>query len=97
MRYAIFGASGAVGKELGEKLAAEEISFRVVGRSESKLREAFNECEPFVEYCVTDLARVEDALRAASEVETVFYALGLPLYRVCTASRNDRDLSEGGC
>lgn len=78
MKYAIFGASGGVGKELGKRLAAEKIPFRVVGRSESKLQKAFSECAPFVEYCAADLSKPEDAARAASGVETVFYTLGLP-------------------
>ncbi len=78
MKYAIFGAAGAVGKELGKKLASEKIPFRVVGRSESNLHQAFNDCAPFVEYCAADLAKAEDAVRAASGVETVFYTLGLP-------------------
>lgn len=78
MKYAIFGASGGVGKELGKKLASEQIPFRVVGRSEEKLREAFQTCEPFVEYCAADLSKPEDTARAASDIETVFYTLGLP-------------------
>ncbi len=76
MRYAIFGASGGVGKELAKLLAAEKSEFRVVGRSEEKLRREFAEHEPYVEYCAADLAKPEDAARAAAGVDTVFYLVG---------------------
>ncbi len=78
MKYAIFGASGGVGKESAKLLATEKVEFRVVGRSEAKLREEFAEHEPYVEYCGADLSKAEDASRAASGVETVFYLVGQP-------------------
>jgi nucleoside-diphosphate-sugar epimerase len=78
MKYAIFGAAGGVGKELGKMLAAERSEFRVVGRSEAKLRQGFADCEPYVEYCAADLIKPEDAARAADGVETVFYTAGQP-------------------
>jgi nucleoside-diphosphate-sugar epimerase len=78
MKYAIFGAAGGVGKELGKLLAAERSEFRVVGRSEAKLREGFSDCEPYVEYCAADLMNPDDAARGANSVETVFYTAGQP-------------------
>lgn len=78
MKYAIFGASGGVGKELAKLLAAEKEEFRVVGRSEAKLREEFAEHGPYVEYCAADLSKPEDAARAADGIETVFYLVGQP-------------------
>ncbi len=78
MKYAIFGASGGVGKELAKLLAAEKAQFRVVGRSEEKLRQEFAEHEAYVEYCAADLVKPEDAARAAEGVETVFYLVGQP-------------------
>jgi nucleoside-diphosphate-sugar epimerase len=78
MRYAIFGASGGVGKELAALLASEKENFRVVGRSGAKLRDSFKDFEPYVEYCEADLAMPEGAGRAAEGVDTVFYTLGVP-------------------
>lgn len=78
MKFAIFGAAGAVGKELGKILAREHFPFRVVGRSERELRNSFDEFEPLVEYCIADLMNPEDAARAASGIETVFYTVGVP-------------------
>jgi len=78
MKYAIFGAAGGVGKELGKLLASEKSEFRVVGRSEAKLRKSFADCEPYLEYCAADLMNPDDAARAAEGVETVFYTAGQP-------------------
>jgi nucleoside-diphosphate-sugar epimerase len=77
-KYAIFGASGGVGKELAKLLAAEKVQFRVVGRSEEKLRDEFAGYEPYVDYCGADLSKAEDAARAAQGVDTVFYLVGQP-------------------
>ena len=78
MKNAIFGATGGVGKELAKLLAAEKVEFRVVGRSEEKLRREFAEHEPYVEYCAADLGKPKDAARAAEGVDTVFYLVGQP-------------------
>ena len=81
MKYALFGASGAVGKALALVLANEQVKFRVVGRSEKELRVAFQKYEPWVEYCVADLTIKEDASRAAEGVETIFYLVGVPYHK----------------
>jgi nucleoside-diphosphate-sugar epimerase len=78
MKYAIFGASGAVGKPLAAELAAAGKNFRVVGRSEEKLRREFSLHEPFVDYCAADLSNPHDAARAAAAADTVFYLVGVP-------------------
>ena len=41
MEYALFGATGAVGKALAAKLAKKGQPFRAVGRSEERLRRDF--------------------------------------------------------
>jgi nucleoside-diphosphate-sugar epimerase len=78
MKYAIFGATGSVGKALAAELAKRGSSFRVVGRSEQSLRHHFRAYEPFVEYCEADLSDPLAAARAAADVETIFYTVGVP-------------------
>jgi nucleoside-diphosphate-sugar epimerase len=77
MKYAIFGATGSVGKALGAELAKRGSSFRVVGRSEESLRRHFHAYEPLVEYCEADLADPL-AAAAATGVDTIFYTVGVP-------------------
>ena len=78
IKYALFGATGSVGKALGAKLAERGQSFRVVGRSEERLRQDFKVFEPLIEYCAADLSDSGAAARAAAGVETVFYTVGVP-------------------
>lgn len=78
MKYAIFGATGAIGKGLATTLANKGQSFRVVGRSDERLRRDFRVYEPLVEYCVADLADPAAAARAARGVDTIFYTVGVP-------------------
>jgi len=78
MNYAIFGATGAVGKALAAKLAEGGQSFRVVGRSEDRLRRDFRRYEPLVEYCAADLSDSAAAARAAVRADTIFYTVGVP-------------------
>jgi len=78
MNYALFGATGAVGKALAAKLARQGRSFRVVGRFEERLRRDFRLYEPLVEYCAADLSDPAAAARAAAGVATIFYTVGVP-------------------
>jgi nucleoside-diphosphate-sugar epimerase len=78
LKYAIFGANGAVGKELAKVLHEEKQEFRVVGRSEKQLRATFSKFEPYVQYCEADLSKTEGAMRASQGVDTVFYVVGVP-------------------
>jgi len=78
MKYALFGATGGVGKALAAKLAADSRPFRVVGRSEERLRRDFRRYEPLVEYCPADLSDSGAAARAAKGIDTVFYTVGVP-------------------
>ena len=77
-KYALFGATGAVGKALATKLAEQRHSFRVIGRSEERLRKDFGRYEPLVEYCAADLSDSANAARAAAGVDTIFYTVGVP-------------------
>jgi nucleoside-diphosphate-sugar epimerase len=76
--YGLFGATGSVGKALAAKLAERGQPFRVVGRSEERLRRDFRAYEPLVEYCAADLSDRVAAARAAAGVDTVFYTVGVP-------------------
>jgi nucleoside-diphosphate-sugar epimerase len=78
VKYAIFGATGSVGKALAAELAKRGSSFRVVGRSQESLRRHFHACEPLVEYCEADLSDPQAAARAAAQVDTIFYTVGVP-------------------
>jgi len=78
MKYAIFGATGSVGKALAVELAKKGSNFRVVGRSEESLRRHFRAYEPLVEYSEADLADPLAAARAAAGVDTIFYTVGVP-------------------
>src|SRR6516164_5006446 len=78
IKYALFGATGSVGKALAANLAERDQPFRVVGRSEERLRQDFRAYEPFVEYCAADLSDRVAAARAAAGVDTIFYTVGVP-------------------
>jgi nucleoside-diphosphate-sugar epimerase len=78
VKYALLGATGAVGKALAAKLAERGQSFRAVGRSEERLRQDFRRYEPLVEYCAAELSDPVAAARAAAGVDTIFYTVGVP-------------------
>jgi short-subunit dehydrogenase len=63
VKYALFGATGAVGKALAAKLAERRQSFRVVGRSEERLRHDCHRYEPLVEYCAADTTCITELVR----------------------------------
>ena len=73
VKCALFGATGAVGKAVAAKLAEQGQSFRVVGRSEERLRRDFGRYEPLVEYCAADLSDSGAAAHAAAGADTIFY------------------------
>jgi nucleoside-diphosphate-sugar epimerase len=78
MKYAIFGATGAVGKALAAELAKTGTPFRVVGRSMERLRRDFGAYEPLVEFVAADLNDPQGAANAAAGVDTIFYLVGVP-------------------
>ena len=73
-----FRSYRSVGKALALELAKKRADFRVVARSEESLRRHFRAYEPLVEYCVADLADPVSAARAAADVGTIFYTVGVP-------------------
>src|SRR5205809_4224232 len=78
MNYALFGATGAVGKALAAQLAKRGQSFRVVGRTEERLRRNFRLYELLDEYCAAELSDSAAAERAAAGVDAIFYTVGVP-------------------
>jgi nucleoside-diphosphate-sugar epimerase len=78
MSIAIFGAAGAIGRSLAAELEARRMPFRAVGRSESRLAEAFGRLDTATEIVTADLADPDAARRAARGVETIVYAVGVP-------------------
>lgn len=77
-KFALIGATGSVGKSLAPVLAHAEVPFRVVGRSEEKLRKDFQQYSPFVEYQAADLNRPDEAAKAVEGIHTLFYLVGVP-------------------
>ena len=55
MRVGIWGAAGAIGRSVGAELARRGMSYRVVGRREEALRQAFG-ADEHVEICPADLS-----------------------------------------
>jgi nucleoside-diphosphate-sugar epimerase len=76
-KAAIFGAAGALGKAIGPELERRGIPFRAVGRTKSKLTEAFGNLKQ-AEIVAADLADLPAATEAARGVDTIIYALGVP-------------------
>jgi len=66
---------------LAARLAERGQPFRVVGRSEERLRRDFRAYEPLVEYCAADLSDRVAAARAATGVDTIFYTVGVPYHQ----------------
>jgi nucleoside-diphosphate-sugar epimerase len=77
-KYALFGATGAVGTALAPILAEANVPFRVVGRSLERLRQRFAIYEPLVEYHAADLNDRKSAVAGAAGVDTVIYLVGVP-------------------
>lgn len=78
MIRAIFGATGSVGKALADEWANSGIPFRVVSRSEERLRRDFSRYGDWVDCRVADVSDPRAALAAAQGVDTIFYTVGVP-------------------
>ncbi len=78
MTRAIFGATGSLGKALAAEWARARVPFRVVGRSEQRLRSDFARYGDLVEYCVADFADPRSTTAAAEGVDTIIYLAGVP-------------------
>jgi len=76
-KVAIFGAAGPIGRYVGMELDRRGIPFRAVGRTASKLEEAFGKLRN-AEVVAADLSDPGGARQAASGVDTIVYAVGAP-------------------
>jgi len=74
MNIAIFGAAGSIGRFAAPELIRRGHRVRVVGRDEARLRATFPACE----VVVADLAVPAQAERAATGMDAILYAVGLP-------------------
>lgn len=78
MSIAIFGAAGAIGRSVAAELDVRKIPFRAVGRSTTRLSQAFGRLETPHELVGADLTDLESARRAARGAETIVYTVGVP-------------------
>jgi nucleoside-diphosphate-sugar epimerase len=76
-KVAIFGAAGAIGRNLAPELERREIPFRAVGRTHSKLAESFRGMSR-AEVVAADLSDAGGAAQAAAGADTIIYAVGAP-------------------
>src|ERR1035441_1827734 len=75
-KVAIFGAAGPIGRYVGMELDRRGVPFRAVGRTASKLAEAFGKL-PHAEVVAADLSDAGGATQAARGVDTIIYAVGV--------------------
>ncbi|MGD2155139.1 MAG: NAD(P)H-binding protein [Gemmatimonadales bacterium] len=78
-RAAVFGATGATGRELVRELARRGLAVRAVSRSLENLERDFGELD--VERRAADLNDGAAAIEAAAGCDLIFHCVGLPLER----------------
>jgi len=75
-KIALFGAAGAIGQSIAAAIRAEGQPYRVVGRSEASLRQAFG-ADPLAEIVTWNPDAPESVQAAAAGVETLIYLVGV--------------------
>jgi len=75
-KIALFGAAGAIGQSIAAAIRAEGQPYRVVGRSEASLRQAFG-ADPLAEIVTWNPDVPESVQAAAAGVETLIYLVGV--------------------
>ncbi|NIR45054.1 MAG: NAD(P)H-binding protein [Gemmatimonadetes bacterium] len=78
-RAAVFGATGATGREITRELRRRGVAVRAVSRSSENLARDFGELD--VEPRAADLSEREAAVGAAAGCDLVFHCVGLPADR----------------
>lgn len=75
-KVALFGAAGVIGQSIAAALSREGRSYRVVGRSEPSLREAFG-ADPLAEIVTWNPNSPASVQAAAEGIETLVYMVGV--------------------
>lgn len=78
-RAAVFGATGATGREITRELRRRGVAVRAVSRSADNLARDFGDLE--VDRHVADLGDRDAAVEAAADCDLVFHCVGLPAER----------------
>ena len=76
-RIAVFGAAGAIGRNLADELERRFLRYRLVGRDRAKLDQAFAGHE-HAEIFPADVGDLRSAGAAARDIDTIVYCVGLP-------------------
>jgi len=75
-KVALFGAAGAIGQSIAKALAAQGRPYRVVGRSEAGLRQAFG-ADPLAEVVTWNPDVPASVQAAAAGIDTLVYLVGV--------------------
>jgi nucleoside-diphosphate-sugar epimerase len=75
-KVALFGAAGAIGRSIAAALGRDGRPYRVVGRNEASLRNAFG-ADPLAEIVAWDPDAPTSIRAAASGIETLIYLVGV--------------------
>ncbi|MEJ1971940.1 MAG: NAD-dependent epimerase/dehydratase family protein [Lacunisphaera sp.] len=76
-KFALFGATGAIGHSIATAFRASGLRYRVVGRSASSLQARFGS-DPLAETRTWDPDSPESIVRAAEGIDTLIYMVGVP-------------------
>ena len=75
-KIALFGAAGAIGQSIAQAISAAGHPYRVVGRSEASLRQAFG-ADPLAEIVTWNPDSPASVRAAAEGVDTIVYLVGV--------------------
>ncbi|MCC8401410.1 NAD-dependent epimerase/dehydratase family protein [Paraburkholderia sp. MMS20-SJTN17] len=75
-KVALFGAAGVIGQSIASSLRCSGRPYRVVGRTEASLREAFG-ADPLAEIVTWNPDSPASVLAAAKGIETLIYMVGV--------------------
>ena len=75
-KVALFGAAGVIGQSIASSLRSKGRPYRVVGRTEASLREAFG-TDPLAEIVTWNPDSPASVLAAAKGIETLIYTVGV--------------------
>ncbi|HEY2024459.1 NAD-dependent epimerase/dehydratase family protein [Paraburkholderia sp.] len=75
-KVALFGAAGVIGQSIASALRSNGCPYRVVGRNEAGLREAFG-ADPLAQIVTWNPDSPSSVLAAATDVDTLIYMVGV--------------------